>query len=113
MYEIKIDDVYEVFSSDKEILDFSNCSTKSKYYGDPSKLIIGKIKDETAGITNEEFAGLKPKMYSLLVGNSELKKAKGVNRNVVGAISHNEYKDILWNNKCLGTQGIELKVKTI
>ena len=52
-------------------------------------------------------------MYSLLVGNSELKKAKGVNRNVVGAISHNEYKDILWNNKCLGTQGIELKVKTI
>ena len=31
--------------------------------------------------------------------NSEHKKAKDVNRNVVAAISHNEYKDILLNNK--------------
>ena len=29
-YEIKTEDVYEDFSSDKEILDFSNYSTKSK-----------------------------------------------------------------------------------
>ena len=30
-----------------------------------------------------------------------INKAKGVNRNVVATISHNEYKDILLNNKCL------------
>ena len=30
-----------------------------------------------------------------------IKKQKGVNRNVVMAISHNEYKDILLNNKCI------------
>ena len=30
------------------MLDFSNCSTKSKYYNDSNKLIIGKMKDETA-----------------------------------------------------------------
>ena len=29
-YEIKTEDVYEDFSSDKEMLDFSNYSTKSK-----------------------------------------------------------------------------------
>ena len=29
------------------------------------------------------------------------KKAKGVNRSNVATISHNEYKDILLNNKCL------------
>ena len=29
-YEIKIEDVYEDFSSDKEMFDFSNYSTKSK-----------------------------------------------------------------------------------
>ena len=29
-YEIKTEDVYEDFRSDKEILDFSNYSTKSK-----------------------------------------------------------------------------------
>ena len=29
------------------------------------------------------------------------KKAKGVNRNAVGTISHNEYKDVSLNKKCL------------
>ena len=40
-------------------------------------------------------------MYSLLVDNREHKKAKGVNKNVAAVISHNEYKDILLNNKCI------------
>ena len=31
MYEIKTEDVYEDFSNDKEIFDFTNYSTKSKY----------------------------------------------------------------------------------
>ena len=45
---------------------------------------------------------MKPKMYSFLVDdNREHKKAEGVNRSVVATISHNEYKDILLNNKCL------------
>ena len=33
--------------------------------------------------------------------NSEHKKAKGVNRNIVAPISHNEYKDVLLNKICL------------
>ena len=102
MYEIKTEDVYEDFSNDKEMFDFSNYSTKSKYYDNSNKLVVGKIKDETTGVAIEEFVGLKPKMYSYLVNdNSEHKKAKGVNRNVVATISHNEYKDVLLNNKCL------------
>ena len=41
-------------------------------------------------------------MYSYLVNdNSEHKKAKSVNRNVVATVSHNEYKDVLLNKKCL------------
>ena len=32
MHEIKTEDVYEDFSSDKEKFDFSNYLTKSKYY---------------------------------------------------------------------------------
>ena len=31
MHEIKIEDVYKYFGNDKEIFDFSNYSTKSKY----------------------------------------------------------------------------------
>ena len=101
-YELKTDDVYEDFSGNKEMFDFSNYSTKSKYHEDSNKIVIGKMKDETAGAAIEEFVGLKPKMYSYLVDdNSEHKKAKGLNRNIVATISHNEYKDVLLNKKCL------------
>ena len=98
---IKTEDVYEDFSSDKEMFDFSNYSTKSKYYGESNKLVIGKMKDKTGGVAIEEFVGLKPKIYSFLVNNNDYKKAKGVNKNVAATICHNEYKDVLLNNKCV------------
>ena len=47
MHEIKTDDVYEDFSNNKEMFDFSNCSTKSKYHNGSNKLVIGKMEDET------------------------------------------------------------------
>ena len=60
------------------------------------------MQDETAGVAIEEFVGLKPKMYLYLVDdNSEHKRAKGVNKNVVATISNKEYKDILLNKKYL------------
>ena len=75
----------------------------SNYYGNANKLVVGKMKGATAGAAIEEFFGLKPKMYSYLVNdNTEHKKGKGVNRNVVATIIHNEYKDILLKKKCLG-----------
>ena len=105
--EIKTEDAYEDFSIDKEMLDFSNYSTKSKYYDDSNKLVIGKMKEKTRGVVIKEFVGLKPKMYSFLVDNNQHKKAKGVNRNVVATISHNEYKDALLNKKCLRHHSID------
>ena len=58
------------------MFDFSNYSTKSKYYDDSNKLVVGKMKDETAGVAIKEFVGLKSKMYSFLVDySSEHKKA--------------------------------------
>ena len=62
MYEIKTEDVYEDFSSDKKIFDFSNYSTKSKYYNNSNKLVNLNMKDETGGVAIEEFVRLKPKM---------------------------------------------------
>ena len=38
---------------------------------------------------------------NVLILHSEHKKATGVNKNVAATISHNEYKDILLNNKCI------------
>ena len=63
MYEIKTEDIYEHFSSNKEMLDFSNYWTKSKYYNGSNKLVIGKIKYKTLGVAVEEFVRLKPKIH--------------------------------------------------
>ena len=47
------------------------------------------MKKEFKGKIISEFAGLKPKMYSLVnVDGKKNKKAKGINKNVV--------KDIFW-----------------
>ena len=101
MHEIKTEDIYEDFSSNKELFDFSNYLTKSNLYDNSNKLVIRKLKDETGGAAIEEFIGLKPQIYSLLVDNSEHKKAKGVNKNVVSTINHTEYKDFSLNNNCI------------
>ena len=61
MHEIKTKDVYEDSIKDKEILDCTNYSTKSKYYDNSYKLVVGKIKYETAGDAIKEFVELKPK----------------------------------------------------
>ena len=67
MYEFKTEDVYEDFSSDKEMFDFSNYSTTSKSYDDSNTLIIKKkMKDETGGIAVEKFVGMKPKILFIL-----------------------------------------------
>ena len=58
MYEIKTEDVYEDFSSNKQMFDFSNYSTKSKYHDDSNRLVIGKMKGDTADVAIEDFVGL-------------------------------------------------------
>ena len=62
MYEFKTEDFKEDFSSDKEMFDFRNYSTKSKYYDNSNKLVIDKMKDETTGVAVKQFFELKPKM---------------------------------------------------
>ena len=64
--------------------------------------MVDKMKDGRAGVAIKEFVGLKPKMYSVLVGgSSEHEKAKSVNKNIFATISHNEYENVFLNQKCL------------
>ena len=90
MYETKTENVWEDFSSDKDIFDFSNYSSKSKYYDNSNKLAIGNMNDETGGVAIEEFVGLKPKMYSFLIDNGENKNSNYANKNVIATINHIE-----------------------
>ena len=91
------------FRSNKKMFDFSNYWTKSKckskYYDNSKNLVNDKMKNKIRDASIQEFVWLKQKLYSFLVDNKERKKAKGMKRNIVTTISHNEYKNVLLNNK--------------
>ena len=63
------------------MFDFSNYSTKSKYHDDSSILVLRKMKYETGWFVIEE-------LKAMVDNNSEQKKAKYVNKNVVETINH-------------------------
>ena len=61
------------------MLDFSNYLTKLKDHVNSKKLVVGKMKDETAAVAIEEFVRLKSKICSYVEDdNNEHKKAKDV-----------------------------------
>ncbi|XP_053379108.1 uncharacterized protein LOC123541547 [Mercenaria mercenaria] len=99
-YEIKTKDAYEDFYKDKDLFDNSDYDSNSKFYFDNNKKVIGKFKDEAAGIPIVEFVGLRSKMYSYLLENEvNIKKCKGIKKLVVKkTIVHKNYKDTLFNS---------------
>ena len=52
MYGNKTEDVFEDFSINKEMFDFSNYLVKSKYYDNSKKLLLEKIKLEKYRLKN-------------------------------------------------------------
>ena len=49
LYEIKKVDVYEDFYQDKDLFDFNEYSSNSKFFDPVNKKVIGKMKDEFKG----------------------------------------------------------------
>ena len=100
-YEIKTEDVYKDFWSDKDKFDNSEYPKKSLYLDKSNKKVIGKFKDEASGIRINEFIGLRSKMYLYLKDTDECgKTAKGIKKDVIKKdIKHENYKDVLFNTK--------------
>ena len=100
-YEIEAEDVYKDFWNDKDKFDNSDYPESSPYFDKTNKKVIGKFKDEAAGVPICEFVGLRSKMYSYIKNNqTEEKTAKGIKKNVIkNNIKHENYKDTLFNNK--------------
>ena len=100
-YEIKAEDVYQDFWSDKDKFDNSDYPENCPYFDKTNKKVIGKFKDEVSGIPINEFIGLRSKMYSYIKDTDECgKTAKGIKKNVIKKdIKHDNYKDVLFNRK--------------
>ena len=73
LYEIKTDDVYEDLLKDKELFDNSDYPNNSAFFFDKNKKVIGKMKDEAAGMVIKEFIGLRSKMYSYVISIKTIK----------------------------------------
>jgi len=100
-YEIETEDIYRQLWEDKNLFDNSDYLKNSPYFSAENKKIIGKFKDEAAGMPIVEFVGLRSKMYSYVkdIGKNE-KTAKGVRKYVIRKkIIHENYKDRLLDGK--------------
>ena len=82
----------------KEYFDLSNFPENSKYHTDNNKKVSGKMKDEYGGTPISEYAGAKPKSYTLIdINNCEKSTHKGHSSN----FKSSEFKDIINNKKVI------------
>ena len=100
-YEIETDDAYQDFWKDKQMFDNSDCEEKSPFFDKNNKKVIGKFKDEAAGVPIIEFVGLRSKMYSYKKDNNKQERtAKGIKKAVIQKdMTHENYKQTLLENK--------------
>ena len=101
LLEIQTEDVYRDMSEHQCLYDTSDYPEDHPLHSKVNKKVLGKMKDECAGRVIEEYVGLRPKMYSILEANGQnIKKAKGVKKNVVKKhIRHEQYREALFSKK--------------
>ena len=101
-YGILTGDAYADFWKAKELFDNADYPKESPYFDATNKKVIGKMKDEAAGMSIVEFVGLRSKMYSYVKDNGKNEKtAKGVRKYAIKKnITHENYKNTLMILKC-------------
>ena len=65
-YLITTGDIYEDMKDDQNLYDTSNYPKEHFLFSNSNKKVIGKCKDETAGVPIMECIGLRAKMYSMV-----------------------------------------------
>jgi hypothetical protein len=96
-YQIQTEDIYKDMGAAAHLYDTSDYPRNHPLYSVDNKKVIGKFKDELNGKPISEFVGLRPKMYSVKVGEHEKKVAKGVKKSVIRRqLKHSDYRRILF-----------------
>ncbi len=104
-YIIETEDVYKDMQSMGSIFDFSDYDKSHFLYSDVNKKVLGKFKDESAGIPVQEFCGLSPKMYSFIGEGIWKKAAKGIKKSTINrSVMHSTFKKVLFKHKKLKTK---------
>jgi len=100
-YQVHEIDVYKVMREKKELFDTSNFPSNHPTYSLTNKKKLGKMKDEMGGKLISEFIGLRPKMYSLLLGDGDEKcTGKGISQSTLKRkIKHDDYKRCVFSGQ--------------
>jgi DNA polymerase type B, organellar and viral len=90
---ITTNDVYMDFKNQFfDLLDTSNYPNDHMLFSLTNERVLGKMKDETAGVIITECIALRPKLYSFkLLDENESTKAKGIKRS---AMKHIKFKNL-------------------
>ena len=121
LYSIETPNIYDDIRKHHEEFDVSNYPNNHpifvrdspetvRWLKNKNKKVVGKMKDEAGGDRIIEFVGLRAKAYSYIQEeydektktfiNAEVKKLKGIKRNVVKRLIHFEnYKNCLYSGK--------------
>ena len=100
LLDIQTEDVYKDMKEHLWLYDTSNYPKDHPLYDARNKKVLGKMKDECGGELIEEVVALRLKMYSIKKAGSNIKKAKGVKKNVIEReIMHEHYKEALFGRK--------------
>jgi len=101
LLEIETEDFYKDMEEKKDLYDTSDYPKEHPLHSNANKKVLGKMKDECAGTPIAEAVCLRPKMYSILRADEKnIKKAKGVKKNVIKKIiTHEKYKETLFSAK--------------
>ena len=101
LLKVQTEDVFRDMASHAELYGTSDYPQVHPLHSTANKKVLGKMKDECAGCPIAEFIGLHPKMYSILeAGGRNIKKAKGVKKNVLRKhIRHEQYKEVLFEKQ--------------
>ena len=98
--QVETDDIYKDIKDNQSQYDTSNYNNKHFLFSNENKKVLGKFKDELGGVPISEYVGLRPKMYSVITKEEEIRKAKGIKKNVVkNQITHENYLDCLFEGK--------------
>ena len=94
-YHVKTENIYKDMLDDSDHFDTSDYPKEHFLHSTTNKKVLGKMKDETAGVAISEFVGLRSKMYSILYNGQEKKTAKGIGRSSIRKMRHDHYKQVL------------------
>jgi hypothetical protein len=100
LYYFQVNTIDDYMHDNAHLFDTSNYPTSHPLYSRSNEKKIGCFKNETAGISPQEFVALRPKCYSILLSKNDSKRTcKGVKRGFVSKhMRHNMYLRTLRNH---------------